>query len=53
VLSFPPPSSGGIALVEMLNILEGFELRPLGAGSSASIHRIAESMKLAFADRAA
>jgi len=53
VLSFPPPSSGGIALIEMLNILEGFELRPLGAGSSASIHRIAESMKLAFADRAA
>ena len=53
VQSFPPPSSGGIALVEMLNILEGFELRPLGAGSSASIHRIAESMKLAFADRAA
>ena len=52
VLSFPPPSSGGIALVEMLNILEGFELRPLGAGSSASIHRIAEAMKLAFADRA-
>ena len=53
VLSFPPPSSGGIALIEMLNILEGFELRPLGAGSSASIHRIAEAMKLAFADRAA
>jgi gamma-glutamyltranspeptidase/glutathione hydrolase len=53
VISFPPPSSGGVALIEMLNILEGFELRPLGAGSSASIHRIAESMKLAFADRAA
>jgi gamma-glutamyltranspeptidase/glutathione hydrolase len=53
VLSFPPPSSGGVALVEMLNILEGFDLAPLGAGSSASIHRIAESMKLAFADRAA
>jgi gamma-glutamyltranspeptidase/glutathione hydrolase len=53
VISFPPPSSGGVALIQMLNILEGFELRPLGAGSSASIHRIAESMKLAFADRAA
>ncbi|RIL06322.1 MAG: gamma-glutamyltransferase [Proteobacteria bacterium] len=52
IVSFPPPSSGGIALVEMLNVLEGFELRPLGAGSSAAIHRIAESMKLAFADRA-
>jgi gamma-glutamyltranspeptidase/glutathione hydrolase len=53
VHSFPPPSSGGIALVEMLNVLEGFELAPLGPGSSASIHRIAEAMKLAFADRAA
>jgi gamma-glutamyltranspeptidase/glutathione hydrolase len=37
----------------MLNILAGYDLRPLGAGSSASIHRIAEAMKLAFADRAA
>ena len=53
VISFPPPSSGGIALIEMLNILEGFDLAALGAGSSASLHRIAEAMKLAFADRAA
>ncbi len=53
VISFPPPSSGGVALIQMLNILEGFDLRPLGAGSSASIHRVAESMKFAFADRAA
>lgn len=53
VLSFPPPSSGGIALIQMLNVLEGFDLASLGAGSSASIHRIAEAMKLAFADRAA
>ncbi len=53
VLSFPPPSSGGIALLQMLNVLEGFDLAALGAGSSASIHRIAEAMKLAFADRAA
>jgi gamma-glutamyltranspeptidase/glutathione hydrolase len=52
VVSFPPPSSGGVALIEMLNVLEGFPLATLGAGSSASIHRIAESMKLAFADRA-
>jgi gamma-glutamyltranspeptidase/glutathione hydrolase len=52
VFSFPPPSSGGVALIEMLNILEGFDLAPLGAGSSASIHRVTESMKLAFADRA-
>jgi gamma-glutamyltranspeptidase/glutathione hydrolase len=53
VLSFPPPSSGGVALIEMLNILEGFDLGALGAGSSASVHRVAEAMKLAFADRAA
>jgi gamma-glutamyltranspeptidase/glutathione hydrolase len=37
----------------MLNILEGFELGELGPGSSASVHRVAEAMKLAFADRAA
>jgi gamma-glutamyltranspeptidase/glutathione hydrolase len=53
VRSFPPPSSGGIALIQMLNILEGFDLAALGAGSSAAIHRVAEAMKLAFADRAA
>jgi gamma-glutamyltranspeptidase/glutathione hydrolase len=53
VHSFPPPSSGGVALVETLNILEGAELASLGAGSSASLHRVAEAMKLAFADRAA
>jgi gamma-glutamyltranspeptidase/glutathione hydrolase len=53
ILSFPPPSSGGIALVEIANILEPFDLGARGAGSSASLHLIAEAMKLAFADRAA
>jgi gamma-glutamyltranspeptidase/glutathione hydrolase len=53
VISFPPPSSGGVVLLEALGILEGFDLAALGAGSSASLHRIAEAMKLAFADRAA
>jgi len=53
ILSFPPPSSGGIALVEITNILEPFDLGARGAGSSASLHVIAEAMKLAFADRAA
>ena len=52
VLAFPPPSSGGVTLLETLNILEGFELARLGAGSSAAIHRITEALKLAFADRA-
>jgi gamma-glutamyltranspeptidase/glutathione hydrolase len=53
VVSFPPPSSGGVALLEMLNVLEGFDLASFGPGSSSAIHRIAEAMKLAFADRAA
>ena len=53
IVSFPPPSSGGVALLEALNILEGFDLAARGAGSSASLHLLAEAMKLAFADRAA
>jgi gamma-glutamyltranspeptidase/glutathione hydrolase len=53
VLSFPPPSSGGVHLVQMLNTLEPFDVGALGAGSSDSIHLVAEAMKLAFADRAA
>jgi gamma-glutamyltranspeptidase/glutathione hydrolase len=53
LIGFPPPSSGGVAIVEILNVLEGFDLAALGPGSSATIHRTAEAMKLAFADRAA
>jgi gamma-glutamyltranspeptidase/glutathione hydrolase len=53
VYSFPPPSSGGAVLLQCLNILEGFDLAATGPGSSASLHRVAETMKLAFADRAA
>jgi len=52
LLAFPPPSSGGVTLLEMLNVLAGYDLRASGAGSSLTIHRIAETMKLAFADRA-
>src|SRR5438093_8328661 len=52
ILSLPPPSSGGIALVEMLNILEDYPLSRYGQGSSRSLHLIAEAMKRAFADRA-
>jgi gamma-glutamyltranspeptidase/glutathione hydrolase len=52
IVTFPPPSSG-IALLQALNILEGFDLADYGPGSSAAIHRIAEALKLAFADRAA
>ncbi len=52
VISFPPPSSGGGVLIQILNILEGFDLAAMGATSPASAHRMVESMKLAFADRA-
>ena len=52
VLSMPPPSSGGVALLEMLNILEGYDLEASGFGSAANLHRIAEAMRRAFADRA-
>lgn len=51
ILSMPPPSSGGVHLIQMLNILEGFPLAHLGQGSAESIHLVAEAMKLAFADR--
>ncbi len=51
IRSMPPPSSGGVHLVEILNLLEGFPLASLGAGSAEAIHLMAESMKLAYADR--
>jgi gamma-glutamyltranspeptidase/glutathione hydrolase len=49
----PPPSSGGAHLIQILNILEGFDLARLGAGSADAIHLMAEAMKPAYADRAA
>ncbi len=52
IISAPPPSSGGIALIEALNILEGFDLRQAGLDSSASIHLISEAYRRAFFDRA-
>jgi len=52
IYSMPPPSSGGIALVEMLNILEGYPLTRYGQGASRTLHLMAEAMKRAFADRA-
>jgi len=52
IVSMPPPSSGGALLVQMLNVLEGWPLAEFGAASAASIHRIAESMRRAYADRA-
>ena len=53
ILGPPPPSSAGVHIAQMLNILEGFDLRGLGFGSDATCHLIAEALKIAFADRAA
>ena len=52
VLSMPPPSSGGIALLQMLRMLEGFDVRTLGADSAKRHHLLIEAMRRAFADRA-
>ena len=52
IVSIPPASSGGVLLTEMLNILEGFPLRQMRAGSPAALHLMIEAMKLAYADRA-
>ena len=52
VISMPPPSSGGVALVEMLNILEGFDLAAAGHNSPRYVHLVAEAMRRAFLDRA-
>lgn len=51
ILSMPPPSSGGVHLIQMLNMLETWPLGALGHNSAATIHRMAEAMKLAYADR--
>ena len=51
IVSMPPPSSGGIALVEMLNILENYKLSNKNRESAQYIHHIVEAMKYAYADR--
>jgi gamma-glutamyltranspeptidase/glutathione hydrolase len=52
VITMPPPSSGGAVLIEMLNILEGYDLGKMGWSSSEKYHLVAEAMRRAFADRA-
>ncbi|MCK1494700.1 gamma-glutamyltransferase [Bradyrhizobium sp. 180] len=52
IVSMPLPSSGGVVLVETLNILEGFQLADLKQGSPASLHLLIEAMKRAYADGA-
>lgn len=52
VYAMSPPSSGGVALVEMLNILEGFNLKEIGHNSALYLHLLTEAMRRAYADRA-
>lgn len=51
VASMPPPSSGGIHLIQMLNILEAYDLKEIGANTAQTIHLMTEAMKRAYADR--
>jgi len=52
VIGMPPPSSGGTILVEMLNILEGYDLAALGHNTAPYLHRLAEAMRRGYLDRA-
>ena len=52
VLGPPPPASSGVHVVQMLNLLEGFDVGAMGFGSPDTMHLLAEAMKIAFADRA-
>jgi gamma-glutamyltranspeptidase / glutathione hydrolase len=52
IISAPPPSSGGVALIETLNILEGYDLASLGRNSAQAIHLTVEAYRRAFYDRA-
>ena len=52
IYGMPPPSSGGVAVVEALNLLEGFNLKEMGHNSALYLHVLTESMRRAFADRA-
>ncbi len=51
VVTMPPASSGGVALLEMLNMLERFNLKEMGHNSASTVHVLSETMKLAYADR--
>lgn len=51
IVTMPPPSSGGIHLVQILNMLENYPLNEFGSNSAKTIHHLAETMKLAYADR--
>lgn len=52
IITMPPPSSGGIVMLQVLNMLEGYDLKSLGYNSGAKYHLVAEAMRRSFADRA-
>ena len=52
IISMPPPSSGGVLLVQMLNMLEAYDIGGMGFGSAAAMHHIIEAERRAYADRA-
>lgn len=52
IISMGPPSSGGTALIQILNMLEGYDLRKAGWNSAREVHLLAETMRRVFADRA-
>lgn len=52
IISMPPPSSGGIVMLEVLNMLEGYDIRAMKYNSAAKYHVLAEALRRAFADRA-
>ena len=53
ILGPPPPASSGVHVVQMLNVLEGFDVGAMGFGSADALHLVAEALRLGFADRAA
>ncbi len=53
IIGPPPPTSGPLHIIEMLNILEGYDLRAMGFGTPNTLHLLAEVLKIAFADRTA
>ncbi len=53
ILGPPPPAASGVHIAQMLNILEGYDITATGFGTAATIHLLAEVLKIAFADRAA
>ncbi len=52
IVSMPPPSSGGAHVIQILNLLEGYDLKALGHNTADTIHRLVEAMRRAYADRA-